>query len=170
MKANQSKEKPSVCCVQVQKGGWRSLRIFPLNVLKEGCARRRKGISFISSDAIESSLLREIKHTQIESGSLLSHPWHRLWEHTVSMCLFHQKGLVLLMWAKEISFGHFVLCFQVLQETHVASSCNLTLFFIGLKIQPRYHNERGRIGTFYNGVVFILSHYQTIFCNQTFDY
>lgn len=62
---------------------------------------------------------------------------------------------MLLMWVKEISFGHFVLCFQVLQETHVASTCNLSLFFIGLKkIQPRYHNERGKIGIFYNGVVY----------------
>ncbi len=66
----------------------------------------------------------------------------------MSMCLFHQKGLVLLMWVNEISFGHFVLCFQVLQETHVASPCNLYLFFIGLKYSPYIIMKEARLRYF----------------------
>lgn len=41
-----------------------------MNELKEGCHRGIKGISFIGPDEIESSPLREIKHTQIESRSV----------------------------------------------------------------------------------------------------
>lgn len=54
----------------MQKGGSSELRIFLLNDLKEGCHRGIKGISFNGPDEIESSPLREIKHTQIESRSV----------------------------------------------------------------------------------------------------